>query len=198
MLIKNQEIDLLLSSSDPSLLIPALPFIFLTDENHIVSHASLQNGLPPNIQIAKYFFKPHIEDMKVEFFKAKDMGAAAAEEWIKGLEDLGKDRRNDAVRWERWEAIGGVQRMHAIEPSERALQRQLNIIPSSTLVPQPVAMNPATNGTKLGQHGNSRPSSAGQIMPQALHIPHYMTAPFCKSIFHVAIAQCNSLRFSFV
>lgn len=174
-------------SSEPSLIIPALPFVFLTSDNHIVSHASLQNGLPPNMQLAKYFFKPHIEDMKMEFFKAKDMGTAAAEEWIKGLDDLGKDRRNDAVRWERWEAVGGLQRMHASAPSEKAPVVLPNKPQVSMWHPQPVG-NSTTVGINPFQQ-NGRPSSAGHFPQLAIQVPHSMQAPqpiaanFCKSRF---------------
>jgi len=33
------------------------------------------------------------------------------EEWTKGLDDLGKNRRSDATRWERWQTAAGVLRM---------------------------------------------------------------------------------------
>jgi len=105
---------LLLSSSIPSPLITALPFIFLTNELHVIPLATLQNGQPTGIQIAKHFFNPHIEEIKQEFDDVKAMGSATAEEWIKGLEGRGRERRNYAVRWERWEASGGVARMHHI------------------------------------------------------------------------------------
>lgn len=118
-LIPGQEIDLLLSSSVPSPLMAALPFIFLTAELHVVASTTLQQGQPPtNIQIGKYFYKPHVEDIKQEFFKVKALGSGTAEEWIKGLETRGKDKGLDLVRWERWESSGGLQRMRSKEPTE--------------------------------------------------------------------------------
>lgn len=118
-LIPGQEIDLLLSSSVPSPLMAALPFIFLTAELHVVASTTLQQGQPPtNMQIGKYFYKPHVEDIKQEFFKVKALGSGTAEEWIKGLETRGKDRQLDLVRWERWESSGGLQRMRDREPVE--------------------------------------------------------------------------------
>jgi hypothetical protein len=114
-----QEIDLLLSSSVPSPLIPALPFAFLTNDLHIVSPANLQNAqVPPHVQITKHFLKAHVEDIKAEFFRVKAMGSGATEEWIKGLDEQGKQKRVDASRWERWEANGGIQRMQNTERSE--------------------------------------------------------------------------------
>lgn len=118
-LTPGQEIDLLLSSSVPSPLMAALPFIFLTAELHVVASTTLQQGQPPtNMQISKYFYKPHVEDIKQEFFKVKALGSGTAEEWIKGLETRGTDKRLDLVRWERWESSGGVQRMRSEEPSD--------------------------------------------------------------------------------
>ncbi|OBT61325.1 hypothetical protein VE03_09541 [Pseudogymnoascus sp. 23342-1-I1] len=114
-----KEIDLLLSSSVPSPLMAALPFIFLTAELHVVASTTLQQGQPPtNMQIGKYFYKPHVEDIKQEFFRVKALGSGTAEEWIKGLETRGKDKRLDLVRWERWESSGGLQRMRSKEPTE--------------------------------------------------------------------------------
>ena len=97
----------------------ALPFIFLTNELHVVSSATLQNSQPPPTnQITKHFFKSHVEDIKKEFMEVKAMGSATAEEWLKGLEDHGKERKADAARWERYESTGAVERMRHLEPLE--------------------------------------------------------------------------------
>jgi len=110
---------LLLSSSIPSPLMAALPFVFLTNELHVLPSAILQSGQhPTGIQITKLFFQSHIEDIRQEFSNVQAMGSATAEEWVKGLDDRGKERRNDAVRWERWEVSGGVGRMRNLEPRE--------------------------------------------------------------------------------
>jgi hypothetical protein len=94
----------------------ALPFVFLTSEMHVLALSTLQSGQPPpKIQITKNFFQPQIEDIKREFMEVKSMGSATAEEWLKGLDDRGKERRNDSARWERWEASGGVARMRVTE-----------------------------------------------------------------------------------
>lgn len=118
-LISHQEIDLLLSSSVPSPLMAALPFIFLTAELHVVASTTLQQGQPPaNMQITKYYFKPHVDEIKQEFFKVKALGSGTAEEWIKGLDSRGKEKRLDLVRWERWESSGGLHRMRSEEPAD--------------------------------------------------------------------------------
>lgn len=70
---------------------------------------------PPALQISKYFLKSQIEDLKKEFENVKFLGSAATEEWVKGLDSLGKQRRNDAARWERWEVVGGLIKMQQNE-----------------------------------------------------------------------------------
>jgi hypothetical protein len=75
----------------------ALQFIFITNDLHIISSATLQNAHAPP-QIAKIFFKPHVEEIKKEFFEIKAMGAGTAEEWLKGLDKRGKEKRNDAFK----------------------------------------------------------------------------------------------------
>jgi hypothetical protein len=99
----------------------ALPFVFLTNELHVLPLATLQSGPPPPItQMTKNFYQPQIEDIKREFMEVKSMGSATAEEWLKGLDDRGKERRNDSIRWERWEGSGGVARMRSTEPQAAA------------------------------------------------------------------------------
>ncbi|KAK7719594.1 hypothetical protein SLS64_001771 [Diaporthe eres] len=53
----------------------------------------------------------HVEALKQEFFSVKAMGAATVEEWLKGLEGRGHERRSDALRWENWTASGGLSQM---------------------------------------------------------------------------------------
>lgn len=66
---------------------------------------------PPNISLTKLFWSEHVEALKQEFFNVKAMGAATAEEWLKGLEGRGLERRNDALRWENWAAANGLSQM---------------------------------------------------------------------------------------
>jgi hypothetical protein len=96
----------------------ALPFIFMTNEYHVLSSHTLQSGQPPSvIQITKRFLKTQIEEIKKDFEDAKSLGAATAEEWLKGLEERGKEKRYDGARWERWENSGGLLSMGISRPS---------------------------------------------------------------------------------
>lgn len=105
-----------MSSTIPSPLMSALPFVLMTNELHIVSLTTFQSGSQPSsISVAKYFFNPPLEDIKLELAHVKDLGPATAEEWLKGLDDRGKELRNDSFRWERWEKTGGVSRVRSAE-----------------------------------------------------------------------------------
>ncbi|KAI1373601.1 hypothetical protein F4677DRAFT_211621 [Hypoxylon crocopeplum] len=115
-LVKNtiKEIDLLLSSSVPSLLMSALPFALITSEMHTISPDALQRGLvQPDLQVTKIYLSEHVEKLKEEFLSVKSMGGATAEEWLKGLETRGKELLNDTMRWEKWASTGGVAQMQA-------------------------------------------------------------------------------------
>ncbi|KAI9769653.1 MAG: hypothetical protein M1840_003890 [Geoglossum simile] len=105
-----KEISVLVSSSFPSPLLPALPFILLTPNLHVITSTLLQNSsLPPTLRMTKHFYKPHIEDIKRRFEEVMALGNAAGEEWFKGLDDVGKERMSDSMRFERWEARGGLK-----------------------------------------------------------------------------------------
>jgi hypothetical protein len=98
----------------PSPLLAALPFVFLTDDLHVVTSTDLQGSqLPANVQITKYFSKSQVNEIKAEFFEVQAMGPGTAEEWVKGLDSRGKAKRNDAAKWERWEQTSGVQRIRS-------------------------------------------------------------------------------------
>jgi hypothetical protein len=109
MLTVLQQTSILLSSSIPSAIIPALPCVFLTGELHVVTPGVMQiEQLPPHLQVSKIFYSTHADRMREEFQTVRDMGSATAEEWLKGLEDRGKELRNDASRWEKWAKSGGL------------------------------------------------------------------------------------------
>lgn len=84
----------------------------LTEDTNVLSPGALQSGHGYNdVKFTKLFYKKHVEDLKEEFTTVKAMGLATAEEWIKGLENRGKELRGDAGRWEKWESAGGISQM---------------------------------------------------------------------------------------
>lgn len=116
LLTRYQEIDILLSSSIPSALTAALPFVFVTQELHVISLSTVEKcQTPPNVSLTKLYWGAHVEELKQEFFTVKSMGTATAEEWLKGLDCRGKERRSDASRWENWAILsGGLKQMRAL------------------------------------------------------------------------------------
>lgn len=105
-----------MSSSIPSTLMVALPFVFVTQELHVISPSIVEKGqTPPNTSLTKLYWGPHVEELKEEFFTVKAMGTATAEEWLKGLDSRGKERRSDASRWENWAiSSGGLKQMRTL------------------------------------------------------------------------------------
>jgi hypothetical protein len=61
--------------------------------------------------------------MKARLNEVKDLGAATAEEWFKGLEADGKKKAAGSARWEQWESLGGFQAISPMTPEARHAQR---------------------------------------------------------------------------
>lgn len=93
-----------MSSSIPgSNLTAALPFIFVTEGLNAISPATMERSQSSAVgSLKKLYWSAHLEELKQEFFKVRAMGPATAEEWLKGLDGRGAERRNDASRWENW------------------------------------------------------------------------------------------------
>ena len=105
--------DLFLSTDCPSFLLQALPFAFVTETNHYITHSVLRNAAaPPLVPLTKRYYKPHIEEIKRQFEDAKELGTASAEEWIKGLASRGQERLEEIIRWEQWESKGGLKKVN--------------------------------------------------------------------------------------
>ncbi|KAL8907582.1 MAG: hypothetical protein Q9207_001319 [Kuettlingeria erythrocarpa] len=128
------EVDLLLSSACPSFLLPALPFAFVSSSLDYIPNTLLrESAAPPSSHIIKRFYKPHVQQIKKELDDVRELGAASADEWSKGLPAEGKNRINDAIRWEQWEAKGGLKKVNvdynlsdhdsSAEPSKPLQQR---------------------------------------------------------------------------
>lgn len=111
-----QEIDILLSSSIPSTLTAALPFVFVTQDLDVIPPSTVEKGqTPPNTSLTKLYWGAHVQELKQEFFTVKSMGTATLEEWLKGLDCRGKERWSDAARWENWAiSSGGLKQMRSI------------------------------------------------------------------------------------
>ena len=136
--------DLLFSSTIPSFLLPALSFIFLTPLLHVVPSIALRSSsIPSGVELRKRFYKSQIELLTQRFEDVKALGPATAEEWVKGLDQDGKDRMSDAARWEQWEAKGGLRKVNfRPAPKVSASQAQPTASTTSTIS---AAANAAVN-----------------------------------------------------
>ena len=111
---------MLLSSNFPHVLCEALPFAFISPGEHVVtSHALKTANGPIDVQLTKVYWKPHIEEIKRQYQEVLELGSASAEEWVKGLDSKGRERLNDAARWEQWEAKGALIKVNS-QPSSKA------------------------------------------------------------------------------
>lgn len=128
----HKEVDLLLSSSMPACLLPALPFIFISEDGSIPS-AMLQTGRAAKLPAVKVYLSSHVAAIQEEFTSARAMGEATAEEWLKGLEGRGKERRVDALRWEKFEMSGGVVRIRRLlSPDHALVNSKINEAPKTS------------------------------------------------------------------
>ncbi|ERF72250.1 hypothetical protein EPUS_02137 [Endocarpon pusillum Z07020] len=165
-----KETDLLFSAS--SALLPALPFAFFTPSLNYVASITLRNEPPPTgLQLTKWYFKPQVDDMKAKLDEVRELGAATAEEWFKGLEVDGKEKAADTARWEHWEAAGGFQAIAHGVPDSRPLQRpDRESYHHSSTGPSPSGFGTATANT----FEDARPS---QAHPWAIQAPQSTLPP---------------------
>ncbi|KAF2648339.1 hypothetical protein K491DRAFT_642688 [Lophiostoma macrostomum CBS 122681] len=118
-LLDKCQTDANLLFSAASALRPALPFAFITNDQHYIPAYTLQAATTPaGVDIVKYYYKPHVAEITRELEQALSLGPAAAEEWSKGLEARGKERCKVAENWERWEVKYQWWREH--QDSKRA------------------------------------------------------------------------------
>lgn len=157
---------------------PALPFVFFTNELHILPPTTLQNiQPPPTIEITKHFFQSHIEEIKSEFSQVQSLGTATTEEWIKGLEERGKEWRSDVGRWEKWEMSGGVARMRGRELHEAVK----STVPIRTPPPATTGKMFTHNSHPTNGHGTDFQSqNLMQIPGQSQQMPQPIQTTFRK------------------
>ncbi|KAL8798632.1 MAG: hypothetical protein Q9182_006507 [Xanthomendoza sp. 2 TL-2023] len=105
--------DLLLSSDCPSFLLRALPFALVSKTLHYIPNNLLREStVPPSLEMVKRYYKLHVQNIRQQLDDVRELGIASADEWNKGLAEEGKERINDAIRWEQWEAKGGLKKVN--------------------------------------------------------------------------------------
>lgn len=157
-----KESVMFVSADCPYFLLSALPFAFITATNHFVSNAALQGmaHLPP-LKMEKHYYRPHIEDIKRRLSEARALGPEAAEEWSKGLSDEGKSRVDDAIRWETWEAKGGLKKVNSRPP------------------PRTLSASEAPNGVVNGHTSKGEESESDRSIPHPAPISTRSNGEYC-------------------
>ncbi|KAK8168475.1 hypothetical protein BKA80DRAFT_341312 [Phyllosticta citrichinensis] len=157
-----------------SALLAALPYVFVTQQFHVVPSTviSSTSSIPPNVKISKWYWRDHVRDIQRQFDEARSLGPAAGEEWLKGLEDVGRQRLVDAERWERWERTRGMQESGTSNSKSNSPaplpanghQRQ----PSPYQVPRQLPMNGVPRAVTAVQYAQqySGPSTDRNMSPQ--------------------------------
>lgn len=157
---------MLLSSNCPSFLLPALPFALISSSSHFIANSVLRSTPPPStLQLTKHYYKPHVDDIRRQLDDARELGSASAEEWIKGLDRLGKERLHDATRWEQWEAKGGLKKVN-LRPHLRAIATTgpATVVPNIMSTKDDAHSERSTpqsmpfSGRYPGEHGSPAPS----------------------------------------
>ncbi|KAF5583782.1 hypothetical protein FPCIR_8887 [Fusarium pseudocircinatum] len=161
-----KELELLLSSSFPSVLLPALPPVLVDADMHVIHPRAIQAGtVPPHIQVTKLFWSEHVEQIKLEFENVKALGSAAAEEWIKGLEIRGKQALADASRWEKWASAGGMAQFQAPKTAAKA-EAPSSFTPLA--LSAPIGKASSDPAQSIGEHYRQAPvaeDGRGSIVP---------------------------------
>lgn len=142
-------------------MLPALPFVLSTSETHIIPSHVLERGqLPANTPLTKLFWSEDVEALKKEFDSVRDLGSSTAEEWLKGLEGRGVERRHDASRWEKFASGGGIVQLRTkLYPGYQPTKPLVQTGASSPLPPRPAAGLPSSISTSPPLSQAPTPSS---------------------------------------
>ncbi|PSN63050.1 hypothetical protein BS50DRAFT_576874 [Corynespora cassiicola Philippines] len=160
-LMKRCQTDTSLLFSSANALRPALPFAFIANDQNYIPAYMLQAGtIPAGVEVAKYYYKPHVEEITKELQDVLARGSAAAEEWSKGLDVRGNAQTKVAENWERWEVKyqwwldhHGPKRSASAAPSSGENVHQLQQNSPSHQAPSPIihAPVPATSTPQFVQ-----------------------------------------------
>lgn len=129
----------------------------------------------PGTQIVKRFYKPHLQNIKKQLEEVRELGAASADEWTKGLAGEGREQVDDAIRWEKWESKGGLRKVNT-RPQAKA-----NPVLTTSSVPLSLPKRPNapdwegldSRGGPMMLNNNNNSYPNGSVMPSETHqYPH--------------------------
>lgn len=196
--------------SGSSVLQPGLRFALFTPSfNYVTSATMRQQDPPPELKLTKYYFLPHIEALENQLAEVQALGSAAAQEWFKGLQSLGKQRQDDIERLEQWEASFAAR----IQIKPQAAAATLTT-PSLLQASPPVAAgnlqslshDPSSEASlrsprrfsARGSEYSSHMSCESIIQPQSLAIANMLTlnSPFFPSKLRHASSRVGTRTWS--
>lgn len=114
---------------------------------------------PVDLQLTRHYYKAHIEDITRQFKVVKDLGSGSAEEWIKGLDSMGREWSNDIARWEQWEAQGGLKKVNL-----RPNQKHISSMAKRPVPPNSVSAMVFTPWVEAGRQTHSESSVTANIL----------------------------------
>ncbi|KAL6896184.1 hypothetical protein HDV57DRAFT_521251 [Trichoderma longibrachiatum] len=178
-----KEVDLLLSASNPSFIAAGAPAVFLTADLNVVPRQIMQKSpIPTGVHLTKVFWPAQLESLQAELEDARRFGAAAVEEWIKGLESRGAEATRDASRWDTWCLSGGVRQMRR-QPSSTQFTSSSN---DQHQRDKTQAGRRATAPKKQATHKYSTRSNAWGIKAAELKVQEQPDSPIRAEISKLA------------
>ena len=146
----------------------------MTDTNDYIPNLILRNsGGQSSVSMTKYYYKPHVRKIKEQLDEVRELGAGSAEEWSKGLAEEGKERINDAIRWEQWEARGGLKKVN-IRPLSKTTAASTPTVHSMT-ISYPRGGNDSDRSTPQGLQ--VPPIQNGASIASPMEVPYFPQNP---------------------
>ena len=151
--------------SNDSVLLPGLPYAYFTPDLNFVTSITLRASSPPfGLELTRYYFQAQVDHLKEELVDVAKLGQGAAEEWQKGLDTTGRQKMDDAKRFEHWEATGGL---HGLLRS-----KVTSSLPTKPPPPALSSIPPYIQGqaSSAGSRTQSPLSAQHRPSPPALHL----------------------------
>ncbi|KAL9056140.1 MAG: hypothetical protein Q9162_003101 [Coniocarpon cinnabarinum] len=98
--------------SDYSVMLSVVPFLFLTEDNHVLSPSAfrLAGGIPENIRIQKVFLLSQLESLQEKLRHAKEKDQQQAKDLLHALSDELPSTNELFSAWEHWATVENVHR----------------------------------------------------------------------------------------
>ena len=127
------------------------------------------------MELVKRYYKPHVQQIRQQLDDVRELGTASADEWSKGLTDERKERMNDALRWEQWEAKGGLKKVN-MRPQLKVAAPLTVTAAIPTLPPKPPSIADidalASQQVSIDPRYNGQHSDGFALPPEPYHYPY--------------------------